>query len=365
MNTTGNKPFSGNDIKYRGLVTNQPWSLCVGAGISSGIVPTWLELTRRVINSTFTKSYSDEEFIQLTKSTQWTLDALLQGASNYLSSIGESDGAFAEALENHIYCDFLDKCEKNGVKDAAIEALNSPRLLSKKQALSLHKFISTEFNNTSLVVLAKLISQAKIKGKAPVSVINFNADTLLYAVLDLYLIIDHSNSIGSFLYPKASFQKTLRGVDSASHHVTPIFHCHGAISPRSAKSNSKKNKDSREDLVFGESDYLEIAGKISTWSQSLFLYHAQCSRLLIIGHSMSDPNIRKWLAWSHNSSMKEISELANSGEITPRHIWINIEPDDKNQKLIQEMSLLHVGVRICWIDTWNDLSETLENLLAL
>ena len=363
MNTTGNKPLTGNDIKYRGLVTNQPWSLCVGAGISSGIVPTWLELTRRVVNSTFTKSYSTEEFIELTKSTQWTLDALLQGASNYLSSIGKPNGTFAEILETHIYGDFLEKCEKHGVKDAAIEALNSPRLLSKEQATSLYGFISTAYNNTSLVVLAKLISQAKTKG--PVSVINFNADTLLYAALDLYLIIDHSNNMGNFLYPKASYQKTLRGVDSASHHVTPIFHCHGAISPKSSKSNSKKNQDSREDLVFGESDYLEIAGNISTWSQSLFLYHAQCSRLLIIGHSMSDPNIRKWLAWSHKNSMKDISKVANTGEITPRHIWINIEPEDQSQKLIQEMSLLHVGVRICWIDTWNDLSETLENLLAL
>jgi hypothetical protein len=259
----------------------------------------------------------------------------------------------------------LIKAKKHGVEDALVEALNNPRLLKKDQILLLCDYFITHYGSSTLVQLAQRLSAIKEKGKPPHSVINFNADTLLYAVLDLFLIKEHFKSTGTFEHPKTTYQKTLRGVDSGNHGVTSIFHCHGAIAPKSKKSKAKKHKDSREQLIFSEQDYLEVANNASTWAQSLFLFHAQSTRLLIIGHSMSDPNIRKWLAWSHENSMKDISQLANSGEITPRHIWVTVEPKDRNQKTIQEVSLLHVGVRICWIKEWKDIGSVLDNLLAL
>ena len=36
------------DSTYGGWMGGYPWTLCVGAGISFGIVPTWEELTHKV-----------------------------------------------------------------------------------------------------------------------------------------------------------------------------------------------------------------------------------------------------------------------------------------------------------------------------
>ncbi len=365
MASTKNKPLEGKDKKFRGIVANRPWSLCVGAGISVGLVPTWQDLTRRVLNEAFGTGYDNDGFDALSRNMRWSLDALLQGAANYLFLQGQPRDAFSGLLEKHIYNDFLKVADSSNVKEAVIEALNNPRLLKKDQVYSLCDFFMANYGSSTLVSLAQRTSIAKGNGKAPQSIINFNADTLLSTVLDLFLIKNHFESTRKFEHPKAEYKKTLRGMDSGNVYVTPIFHCHGAISPQSIKSCAVKYKDARENLVFSENDYLEIAGNVSTWAQSLFLFQAQCSRLLIIGHSMSDSNIRKWLAWSHENSMKDIVQLTNSSEITPRHIWIAIEPSDKNQKLIQEVSLLHIGVRICWIPCWGDIGEVLDNLLAL
>lgn len=365
MISARNKPFNGNDKNYRGLVTNQPWSLCVGAGISIGLVPTWQELTRRIVNEVFGASYDEDGFNKLTNNTRWSFDTLLQGAANYLKLQSKPAQAFSDLLEKHLYTDLLNKAETAGVKIPIIEALNNPRLLTKEQVQSLCEYFIAAYGHSTLVSLAQRTSTAKESGSSPQSIINFNADTLLYAVLDLFLIEDHFKSSGTFEHPKLAYRKTIRGVDSGNRDVTSVFHCHGAVSPKSIKSNAIKHKDARDSLVFSESDYLKISGNVSTWAQTLFLYHAQCSRLLIIGHSMSDTNIRKWLAWSHENSMKEISKLTSSSEITPRHIWVSVEPKDKHQKLIQEASLLHIGVRVCWIRGWTDIGPVLDNLLAL
>ncbi|MCG9620688.1 hypothetical protein L1D56_11920 [Vibrio diabolicus] len=41
-----NKSFDGIDNKYRGHLAASSWTLCVGAGVSFGLVPTWYELTK-------------------------------------------------------------------------------------------------------------------------------------------------------------------------------------------------------------------------------------------------------------------------------------------------------------------------------
>ena len=69
MASTKNKPFNGTNTNFRGIVVNQPWSLCVGAGISVGMVPTWNELTRRVLNDAFDTNYDSKAFDAQTDNT--------------------------------------------------------------------------------------------------------------------------------------------------------------------------------------------------------------------------------------------------------------------------------------------------------
>lgn len=355
------KSFNGLDIKHRGKFSRCTWTLCVGAGISFGLVPTWQELTRKVLNEAFGTQYDQDTFEILVSTTRWNLDALLQGAYNQLNLSGEHD-QFENLLEKALYDELLSKLDQLKLGQPLRSALNNPRNLKKDEINRLTEFFDSQHSNSTLVQLAKKLSKAKEAEKAPEAIINFNADTLLFALLDLYLIREHAKKINKWEQPTYSFIKALRGIDGLPHGATPIFHCHGAVAPLPEKT---RRRDSREHLVFTEAHYLNIAGNIATWAQSLFLFYAQNSKLIIIGHSLADSNIRKWLAWSSNSSLEEMTAISGSTEISPRHIWITLRNQDENICKIQEISLLHLGVQICWVTSWNDVGDVLENLLAL
>ena len=360
------KPFDGLDVRYRGNLATSAWSLCVGAGVSFGLVPTWQELTRRAVNDAFGTAYDDAGFEQLVKSTRWSLDAFLQGAANKLALAGRPDDAFGEILEVGLYSDLLGQANSAGLKKCLSDALNNPRWLKKDEILQLTDFFEKTHGNSTLVNLSRSLAGAKEARKGPQAIINFNADTLLFALLDLFLIRAHAAKIGKWEHPSFSFVRTLRGIDGLPSEATPIFHCHGAVAPSpSGRLKKAKRRDSREHLVFTEADYLNIAGNVATWAQSLFLFHAQSSRLLIVGHSLSDPNIRKWLAWSLSSSLEEMEAVSSAKEFTARHIWVARRPKDAAQREIQEISLLHLGVRVCWVDDWGRIGDVFENLLAL
>lgn len=360
------KPFDGLDKRYRGNLSTSAWSLCVGAGVSVGLVPTWQELTRRVVNQAFGTTYDDAGFEKMVKSTRWSLDALLQGAANKLTLLGKAETVFGELLEEGLYSDLFNQVRSSGLEKCLSDALNNPRWLRKDEILKITDFFEKAHGGSTLVSISRSLAEAKEARKGPQAIINFNADTLLFALLDLFLIRAHAAKVGKWEHPTFSFARTLRGIDGLPPDATPIFHCHGAVAPSpSGRLRKAKRRDSREHLVFTEADYLSIAGNVATWAQSLFLFHAQSSRLLIIGHSLSDPNIRKWLAWSLSSSLEEMSAVSTAKEFTARHIWVARRPSEAAQREIQEVSLLHLGVRVCWVDDWSQVGGVFENLLAL
>lgn len=362
-----NKSFDGINPKYKGHLASNPWTLCVGAGVSFGLVPTWYELTKNVVNDAFNWTCSADDFDNIADSTKWSLDSLLQGASNKLDMDGAHVDEFYNLLEKHLYHDLLTKMNSSLLKGALKKGLSNPRNLSKDEILALLDYFETNHSNSTLSQLADVLSRAHEKNQLPISVINFNADTLLHLLIEIKYIANNNKGT-SWEQPAAQFVKSFRGVQTSSKNIVPIHHCHGAISPND--NGLKKNKDSRQNIVFRESEYLEIAGTASTWAQTLCLYHAQNSKFLIIGHSLSDPNIRKWLAWSHQNHIKEVLQLLpeskkENAAVSPRHIWINVKPKDPIQQELMEISLLHIGVRICWVSSWEEVSGAMVNLLAL
>jgi hypothetical protein len=363
--TPKNSPFKGTDHRYRGVLASSSWCLCVGAGISTGLVPTWEELSRRIVNEAFSTWYDMASFRSVIQETRWGLDALLQGAASRLLLNGKSLEDFENLLEQALYSDLLKIAKKAKVEAALVEALNDPRWLKNGPLHDLCSFFEAEYADCTLIQLTRELARANGSGKGPESIINFNADTLLYALLDLFLIREYRARTGKIENPPASFVKSFRGGEAKGRLATPIFHCHGAIAPASRKSKSSRRRDSRDQLIFREQEYLDLAGSISTWAQSLFLFHAQSSRLLIVGHSLADPNIRKWLGWTHANSVKTFSVVSSANEISPRHIWVAKSPVDPKVREIQEVSLLHLGVRVCWLDDWIDIAPALRNLLAI
>lgn len=361
-----NKSFSGTDKRYHGILASTSWTLCVGAGISAGLVPTWQELTRSVVNSAFGTNYDASGFEDVVAQTRWGLDALLQGAANRLLLDGKSSDDFDIVLEDAIYGNLLKNAGSAGVSDALIDALNNPRWLNSNDLERLCSFFLTSYPESTLVQLSQELARANEAQRGPRSVINFNADTLLYALVDSFLIREHRKRTGKTDYPPALFVRSFRSNETFDKNAIPIFHCHGALTPLpKKKTKSGKRRDSRDHLVFLEQDYLDLAGSVSTWAQSLFLFHAQNHRLVIAGHSLADPNIRRWLGWTNATSMKDLSAVSLATQATPKHLWITKTHTSAKLKEIQETSLLHLGVRVCWIDDWREIGATLRNLLAI
>ncbi|HAU8300005.1 TPA: hypothetical protein I7159_21795 [Vibrio vulnificus] len=359
-----NKSFDGLDPNFKGHLSSNPWTLCIGAGVSFSLVPTWYNLTKNVVNDAFGWDCNADDFDDLASKTGWSLDSLLQGASNKLDMDGKPKETFNNLLEQYLYHDLLESVATPLLKTALKKGLSDPRVLNRQEASALLDFFETHHKQSTLNQLTEVLDQARTKERLPLSIINFNADTLLHLLLDVKNMVRNNPDKKSWNLPKSQFMKSFRGVQKSYQNVVPIHHCHGAISPRD--NGLKNNKDARHNIVFRENEYLEIAGTATTWAQTLCLYHAQNSHFLIIGHSLSDPNIRKWLAWSHQNHIKELGQFLPEGSsVSPRHIWINVKPQDSKQQELMEISLLHIGVRVCWIESWNDVEKCLNNLLAL
>lgn len=71
--------FDGLDRNYKGALNNTSWSLCVGAGVSIGLVPSWQELTRLVVNDAYGTTYNDAQFADVVNTLRWSMDALASG----------------------------------------------------------------------------------------------------------------------------------------------------------------------------------------------------------------------------------------------------------------------------------------------
>ena len=79
--------LDGSDPKYRGFIPTTPWCMCIGAGVTAGMIPTWDELTRRVLEAAFGQPIPQANFQQLIERTRWPLDSWIQASANLLHEL--------------------------------------------------------------------------------------------------------------------------------------------------------------------------------------------------------------------------------------------------------------------------------------
>lgn len=348
---------------FRGSLASGKWTLCVGAGVSRGIVPTWDELTRRLVNDTFSTSFSELEFGEHCSDVGWSLDSWIQACANHFLLGGRTLDDFYNLIEEHIYSDLRDRARSRGLEDTLLAVLDRPHTCSRLEVAEICEFFEREYAQTSLITVAKALLRALEWGRLPDAIVTFNADTLLHTLLDLYQRRDHYAGSPPHSHPDYAFKSVFRPIDSA-RDLVPIYHCHGAIKPRPTIA-LRRPSDSRDRLVFLESEYIRVATTSSSWAETLFMFQAQTSRMLCVGFSMSDPNMRRWFALSNLSAIQDVAALAKTTEMTPRHIWITTWPKSTSIRQIRNESLVHLGVRPGWISSWSDLPAAIDNLLAL
>lgn len=345
---------------YLRSFTNQNWILCLGAGICNGVLPDWNELTLRLVNSTFNTSWTKEEFNENTNAVGFSLDSWIQGCFNKFKSEGKSLEEFNKLLENCLYSDLLLLAEKFDLKDELVLMFESPKKIKQQKVYELCDFFEKNYGNKTLLQIVRALLKCEVNSKLPSAIITFNADSLLHSLLVIFKIKYESDRIGKYHFPKEDFRKVTRTFQSWSDCI-PIFHLHGSISP--ATQSGITGRDSRDSLIFLESSYNEVASSMHSWAQSTFLYSSTNSKLIFLGLSMSDPNIRRWLSWTNQLYLRELNNVTGGKGISLPHLWIKTKSkNDEIQKFL-DISLRHMGVKIGLIPSYDTIEETLKKIM--
>jgi hypothetical protein len=241
-----------------------------------------------------------------------------------------------------------------------ITLFESPLKISKKKIFALHEFFESNYSSTSLIQIVKALLDESQNNKLPGSIITFNADSLLHSLLVLYSIKNNFDKTGEYNQPKIIFKKVTRPFQDYAENI-PIFHLHGSLSPKNPKAT--KNRDTRESLIFLESSYTEIASQMHNWAQTNFLYNSQNSKLIFVGLSMSDPNIRRWLSWTNHTYLSELNQMTGGRGIAIPHLWIKTKASSNDIQDFLDVSLRHMGVKIAIIENWGELGENLKKIM--
>lgn len=350
------------DVKYGGWMGGSPWTLCIGAGVSYGIVPTWEELVWKVYTQCYNKDILFKDFKNLRAELGWSLDCVLQLSRNS-AQFHNQELSFNRLLQQVIYADIISKAKNEGVLQILILAFNTPYVLLPNQKLSLCNFFEKYYSKTTTYQLINFVLDAYEKGKAPRAIISFNADCVFDTFLYLFFCKRDMNKIGNLYNHRRYYTRILRTVEFETEDLIPIYHIHGCVFPNDGIENKYKRSSSFSKLVFNEESYMQVAGSVYNWAQTTFLYHAQFDKMLFIGLSMSDLNIRKWLYWTATNHNSELLETRHKQIIDTCHMWINQSSELESHTL--EESLVHLNVRYGYIESWHDIGIGLRNLFGM
>jgi hypothetical protein len=346
--------FDATDVTRRNMLKPGEWTLCVGAGICSGIIPDWATVTQKMLSRAYKTTVVADEVRTLTQNLGWSLDSLLQNALNTYQLTGRTLNDFNEDLSSELYGGILADASVDGLGEALSKLLSDPFSRDPRQMLQLEAFLSSKYPRSSLMQLARVLLRAKRVSRNPNSVLTFNADVLLHTALTLLQIRESASSTNT-LSPDFYYRALYRSTDRAGGKI-PIYHIHGSITPES------RHREAREKLIFPESSYSELAASIYAWPQTVFLATAQSSRMVFVGLSMSDPNIRRWLSWCDGYRRDEISQHGSFPTFSSQHLWITTHSADPRIQRVKETGLLHLGVRTAFIPSWDALENALTNL---
>jgi len=360
------KPLVGvvaTDEKFRGCIGSGRWTLCVGAGLSRGVAPTWFDLTLRIVNQVFRSTYTAKDFDKIVAESGWSLDAWIQAAANEYRVQGKADDEFTDLLESVLYSDLRNVASGLPLERYLVQVLNDPKTAPRARVLEICEFLETNFKGASVLGVARLLITAAQSRMAPYSVITFNADTLLETIIDLFLRRDHYLGPGPHSHP-VYFYKPIHRPQDISSDKTFIYHCHGTIMPR-VERESAPVFDGRDRLVFLEQEYLRIAATSASWPETLFQFHSQTTRMLFVGLSMSDANIRRWMASTNDTVARDYELLGHGRRVNPQHLWFTRKPSDPAMERLRLVSLLHLGIRPAWLEDWSQIAYALANVLGL
>lgn len=360
MTTTLIRPVLCQDPKFRGYLGSNAWTLVVGAGISKGIVPDWQELAVDVVREAYDASLSKEDVQLLFKDSGWSMDSWIQAAANVYLSSGKPLDEFKHLLEKMIYSVVRDKAKGMGLESYLTAVLNEPTEAPRGRVIEVCDFLESAFPNCSLFQVARALQHCCNTGHSARAVLTFNADTLLETYIVLAARRKHYLGPGPYGHPPYEFVQVTRSGSTSAGKI-PIIHCHGALSPK--PMTGRPHRDSRDRLVFLEREYLAMASREGAWGETMFNQLAHTSKMVFVGLSMSDPNIRRWMNAVQEEKVSDLLSYGVVNQANPSHIWIRSRPKPPLDSLFVP-ALVHLGIRPGWIDSWSHLEDGIGNLTA-
>src|ERR1051325_6457631 len=178
--------FDVFDARFRGQLKGSHWTLCIGAGVSVGLLPSWFELSRTVLERTCNVTFAPGEFENLVQNRGWTFDAWIQAAMNAYIAAGQAESEFTSLMEEVLYAPLRRNAKKNGVEEELFLAFNNPQLLDQHEFAAVLSFL--ENAPASVVAIAKVLLEANAHHTLPAAVITFNYDSLLETTVRLLQI---------------------------------------------------------------------------------------------------------------------------------------------------------------------------------
>ena len=331
------------------------YCFCVGAGISNPAFPNWETLCRTMLDKAKSGIGENPIFVEL--GSKYSLDALIQASKNILNL---PDEEFSKILSEALYGGIKSKLDAEDYKVfAEVMSAPNPGSVPPKNWAKFEIIVESHFASTSAYFLADFIVESISKGIHPDEIISFNAEPLLYQLINLKAWIKNKRSNAAL---KKIIDPITRSLSSRVKDRIAFHFCHGLL-PIPEATIHRNEFSSVDKLVFSESDYLLVGANIFSWQSMVFTTASSQRRIFFIGLSLSDPNIRKWISWSIENRKKEIESIGGKFENATFHYWINANPRNEKLKQWYESSVSHLGVRLIWIDDWGELDSLLKAML--
>jgi hypothetical protein len=331
------------------VTARQGWTLCIGSGISRGAFPDWPTLVARLIDRV-SGTVNGPHVARLLRSA--TLDGLIEGAKDVLNVDRDT---FAQVLSEELYRDL--RAASGAHWGDVVEALMhaTPQTIAVDKWQSLKWIMDSLPQKPSAGSISRVLASVVETDKAPKAVISFNTESLLLALTRGEL--NFRGNRRRVFCPMTSLLsvRTAKGI--------PYIFCHGLLSPPGAAlPHPNIVRPGVDKLVFSESEYSQVANSVFSWQSASFLSFATQSSMVFVGLSFSDPNLRRWLAWTHSNRLADLNANGFQGASTA-HYWIKQKTSDQREMRWIEAYVAHLGVQLIWIDTWDDAGDCLKRML--
>lgn len=330
------------------------WALCIGAGVSLPIFPDWYTLAAKLANDCCLSTMDRNDMIKL----EFSPDALIQMIKN---TTVISDYEFSLKMSKILYKELRNKVDSEDW-NAMVDVLESNHIsaCSADKWEIFKKYRDTLFVSTTSYGLAKVILKSIDSNIAPKSILSFNAEPLLFTILNSFILEDKTSE--SRTIPKQIFNKVTSSLSNQGDNRIPYIFCHGLLP---IKENSSTFSCSIDKLVFLEEEYLQLANTSFSWQANAFLSACLSHHVIFIGTSLIDQNMRRWLSWIHSNRITEMKQHGLNVENSTQHYWIRQIPKDLRQIPWIEAAVAHLGIRLIWLNNWSEASVALEKLLGM